>query len=100
MYPQTLLSYSEEAAVHALCGAVTRHIEAANELRAANSAAGRNDDNWWKLYEASIVSLGASKDSVVQQQQTGRPSFDIVRFVNSVILTTLNDPGKWFCDSR
>lgn len=92
-YLQTLLSYSEEAAVNALCGAITRHIEAANNPQSPNCVT-RDVATIWKIYEACIVSLNTAKDSIIEQQQSGKLQFDIIRFLDSVVLATLNNPGK------
>ncbi|OXU19363.1 hypothetical protein TSAR_015966 [Trichomalopsis sarcophagae] len=88
----TLLSYSEEAAVNALCGAVTRHIEAANNPQSPNCVT-RDVGTIWKIYEACIVSLNIAKESIIEQQQSGKLQFDIIRFLDTIVLATLNNPA-------
>lgn len=92
---QTLLSHSEEAAVNALCSAVTRHIEIVNNLQTPNCLP-IFTDNLWKIYEACIVALSTAKETVVEQQHCGKLQFDIIRFLDSVVLSTLNNAGNTY----
>lgn len=87
------MSYSEETAVNALCNAVTRHIEAANNLQSSNCVT-RDAENMWKIYEATIVALNTAKDSIIEQQKIGKLQFDIIRFLNSIVLATLKNSGS------
>ncbi|KAK1135756.1 hypothetical protein K0M31_000333 [Melipona bicolor] len=82
-----LVNYSEEKAVSALCEVVTRHIEATNRLQTANN------ETWWKLRESSILALSKVKDVVVERQKAGMLQFDIIRFLDTIILATLKDSG-------
>lgn len=88
MYFKTLLVYSEDDTVNALCNSVTRHIETANNSQS-------NTKNVWKIYEACIVTLNMARNSLLKQQQIGKLQFDIIGFLNSVVLTTLNDSRKY-----
>ncbi|XP_058802875.1 importin-9 isoform X2 [Phymastichus coffea] len=88
----TLLSYSEQDSVNALCDAITKHIEVANNIQSSNYIM-RNDGNRWKMYEACIVTLSSAKDAVAEQQRAEKLQFDIIRFLDSVVLSTLNNPG-------
>nr|XP_003701541.2 PREDICTED: importin-9 isoform X1 [Megachile rotundata] len=85
-----LVNYSEEKAVNALCEVVTRHVEATNRLRTANDGTESNE-TWWKLRESSILALSKIKDAVVEKQQAGMLRFDIVRFLDTIVLATLKD---------
>ncbi|XP_029043182.1 importin-9 isoform X1 [Osmia bicornis bicornis] len=80
-----LVNYSEEKAVNALCEVVTRHIEATNRLRS------ENNETWWKLKESSILALSKIKDTTVEKQQAGILQFDVVRFLDTIVLATLKD---------
>ncbi|XP_011308403.1 importin-9 [Fopius arisanus] len=79
-----LIQRSEEDSVNTLCGIVTRHIEAANSMRATN-------ENSWKLSEAAIFALSTARDQLVDKLKAGELQFDIVGFLDRVILGILND---------
>ncbi|XP_076236291.1 importin 9 isoform X2 [Calliopsis andreniformis] len=87
-----LVNYSEEKAVNALCGMITRHIESTSRLQGVNSGS-ENNETWWKLHESSILALSKIKDAVVEKHNTGVLQFDIIRFLDTVVLATLNDSG-------
>lgn len=87
-----LILHFEEKAVHVLCDVVTRHIEATKALQPSGDGSGRNE-GWWKLRESSLLALSLSKNIVVEKQQAGTLQFDIVRFLDTVVLGMLNDPG-------
>lgn len=84
-----LVNYSEEKAINALCEVVTRHIEATSRLQSANN--GSKNVTWWKLRESSILALSKIKDAVVEKHKAGMLQFDIVGFLDTVVLATLND---------
>ncbi|XP_053974223.1 importin-9 [Hylaeus anthracinus] len=84
-----LVNYSEEKAVNALCEVVTRHIEATSRLQSAND--GSKNETWWKLCESSILALSKIKDAVVERHKAGILQFDIIGFLDTVVLATLND---------
>ncbi|XP_043252941.1 importin-9 isoform X1 [Colletes gigas] len=84
-----LVNYSEEKAVNALCEVVTRHIEATSRLQSAND--GSKNETWWKLRESSILALSKVKDAVVEKHKAGMLQFDIIGFLDTVVLATLND---------
>lgn len=71
---------------------ITRHIEATSRLQSVN-AGSENSETWWKLYESSILALSKIKDAVVEKHKTGVLHFDITRFLDTVVLATLNDSG-------
>ncbi|KAL6428612.1 hypothetical protein ACFW04_007913 [Cataglyphis niger] len=87
----TLINNFEEKAVHALCDVITRHIEATKALQADNSDGRNSNESWWKLRESSLLALSLSKDTVVEKQQAGMLQFDIIRFLDTVVLGMLND---------
>lgn len=89
---QTLVNHFAEVGVHALCDVVTRHIEATNALK-ANGDAGNSNETWWKIQEASIMTLSICKDVIVEKQQGGTLRFDFIRFLDTVVLAMLNDSG-------
>lgn len=90
------MNYSEEKAVNALCEVVTRHIEATSRLQSTNDGS-ENNETWWKLRESSILALSKTKDAVVERQQTGILQFDIIRFLDTIVLATLKDSGIQYC---
>lgn len=89
---QALVNYSEEKAVNALCEVVTRHIEATSRLQTANNGSG-NSETCWKLRESSILALSKVKDFVVEKRKAGMLQFDIIRFLDTIVLATLKDSG-------
>ncbi|XP_026826550.1 importin-9 isoform X2 [Ooceraea biroi] len=88
-----LISHFDEKAVHALWDVVTRHIEATKALQPSGDGSNSNE-SWWKLRESSLLALSLSKDTVIEKQQVGLLQFDIVRFLDTVVLGMLNDPGS------
>lgn len=74
---------------------VTRHIEATSRLQSANN--GSKNVTWWKLRESSILALSKIKDAVVEKHKAGMLQFDIVGFLDTVVLATLNDSGISIC---
>ncbi|OAD62485.1 Importin-9 [Eufriesea mexicana] len=87
-----LVNYSEKKAVDALCEVVTRHIEASSRLQNTNNGS-ENNKTWWKLQESSILALSKVKDVVVERQETGMLQFDIIKFLDTIVLATLKDSG-------
>ncbi|XP_031834717.1 importin 9 [Nomia melanderi] len=85
-----LVNYSAEKAVNALCKVVTRHIEATSRLQ---NGAGENNDSWWKIRESSILALCKVKSAVVEKYTSGMLQFDMIQFLATVVLATLNDSG-------
>lgn len=53
----------------------------------------RSDENVWKIYEACIMALVLAKDAVAEQQHSKELQFDITGFLDTVVLSTLNNPG-------
>ncbi|KAL2717247.1 importin-9 [Vespula squamosa] len=85
-----VISHFEERAVNALCEAITRHIEATNRLQAGGDD-NSSIENWWKIHESSILTLSITRDIVIEKQQEGLLQFDIIRFMDTVVLNNLND---------
>lgn len=79
--------------MHALCDVVTRHIEATKALQ-ANGDGSNSNESWWKLRESSLLALSLSKNIVIEKQQAGVLQFDIIRFLDTVVLGMLNDSGN------
>ncbi|XP_043281951.1 importin-9 isoform X2 [Venturia canescens] len=89
-----LVNHSEVVSINALCEVVTRHVEETNRQRAAATAAGGViDPNSWKIYESSILALCTVKNEVMEMLQAGSLHFDLVGFLDRVVLATLNSPG-------
>lgn len=91
---QALISHSEDTSVNALCEVVTRHIEAANTIRASRTHQD-DDDNSWKLCEAAVLALSIAKDEIIEKIDAGTLHFDLIAFLNSVILAILNDSSDY-----
>ncbi|XP_015606737.1 importin-9 isoform X2 [Cephus cinctus] len=87
-----LVNRSEETTINVLCDVIRRHIESTRNLRAAGNGSSATG-NWWKLQESSLTALSLAKDAVVEKQRTGTLGFDIISFLDSVVLATLNDSG-------
>ena len=87
----TLVNYSDKA-VNVLCELVTRQIEATNGMQSSNGG-GENSESWLKLRESSILAMSKIKDDVVKKHTAGVLQFDIIRFLDTVVLATLNDSG-------
>ncbi|XP_044006990.1 importin-9 [Aphidius gifuensis] len=82
----TALVQHNDGSVNAVCEVITRHFEAANGLRSTN-------ENSWKLCESSILGLSISKEFVMAKLQSGNLHFDLVGFLERVLLGIFNDPS-------
>ncbi|XP_014471469.1 PREDICTED: importin-9 [Dinoponera quadriceps] len=89
----TLVNHFAEVGIHVLCDVVTRHIEDTNALK-ANNDGGNSNETWWKIQEASIMTLNICKDVIVEKKQAGTLQFDFIRFLDTVVLGMLNDSGS------
>ncbi|XP_046424857.1 importin-9 isoform X1 [Neodiprion fabricii] len=87
-----IVNHSEEVAANALCDVITKQIEAGNAMRISGNE--RVSQNWWKLHEASILAFFLTKDTIVEQQQAGTLRFDIVAFLENVVLADLNNSAS------
>jgi hypothetical protein len=70
----------EDEACAGLCEAVTRHLHEAEVTHASASTA---SSFWWKVVEASLLSLGVVKDLLVSQQKDKQLPLDIVAILQS-----------------
>lgn len=52
------------------------------------------NESWWKLRESSLVALSMAKNIVIEKQLAGILQFDIIRFLDTVVLGMLNDSGN------
>lgn len=91
-YLQTLINHFKEKAVHTLFDIVTRHIEATKTLQ-ANSVGNNSNESWWKLRESSLLALSLSKNIIIKEHQAEMLQFDIIKFLDTVVLGILNDSG-------
>ncbi|XP_014226258.1 importin-9 isoform X1 [Trichogramma pretiosum] len=88
----TLLSQNEELCVGALGNAISKHIEEAI-IKESNAAPTQENNNLWKIYESCIIALNIAKSSIVSLGEAGKLPFDIVKFLDSIVMTTLNNPN-------
>ncbi|XP_034939232.1 importin-9 [Chelonus insularis] len=86
-----LINHSDNA-LNALCEMITRHIDAANAIRASRNLQNREENNTWKICEAAVLALSVCKDEIIEKLDSGRLHFNLVSFLNTVILGFLNDP--------
>lgn len=92
-HPQTLINHLKEKAVNTLFDIVTRHIEATKTLQ-ANSVGSNSNESWWKLRESSLLALSLSKDIIIKEHEEGMLQFDIIKFLDTVVVGILNDSGE------
>lgn len=90
---QAIVNHSEETAANALCDVITKQIESGNVMRVSGNET--LSQNWWKLHEASILAFGLAKDVIVEKQLAGTLRFDVVAFLENVVLADLNNSGKF-----
>ncbi|CAD6208615.1 GSCOCG00010595001-RA-CDS [Cotesia congregata] len=106
----SLIGYSEDTSINALCEVITRHIEAVNIMQVCNRNIQQNNgihnnssiqslsSPWssspsWKICESAILALSIAKEQVIEHIQEGTLRFDLVAFLNTIILDgILNDP--------
>ena len=69
----------EDEACAGLCEAVTRHLQ---EAEVTHTTQGVNSF-WWKVVEASLLSLGVVKDLIESQQKENQLPLDIVGILQS-----------------
>ncbi|XP_013378679.1 importin-9 isoform X1 [Lingula anatina] len=63
--------------------AVTRHLQEADAIKTSNP-------HWWKLHESVMLTMGSIRSLVLDVINSGQCQFDIVGFLESVILGDLN----------
>lgn len=76
---QALRQEFEDEACAGLCEAVTRHLQ---EAEVTHTTQGVNSF-WWKVVEASLLSLGVVKDLLESQQKENQLPLDIVGILQS-----------------
>ncbi|XP_066586288.1 importin-9 isoform X2 [Prorops nasuta] len=84
-----LMNYSLDRAISMLCQVVSRHIEETNRLQSLSENSNEN----WKIREATILALSITKDTIIEKQKADILQFDIIRFISTVVFSTLNDSG-------
>ncbi|KAG8040464.1 hypothetical protein G9C98_002460 [Cotesia typhae] len=106
----SLIGYSEDTSINGLCEVITRHIEAVNIMQVCNRNIQQNNgihnnssiqslsSPWssspsWKICESAILALSIAKEQIIEHIQEGTLRFDLVAFLNTIILDgILNDP--------
>ncbi|XP_076333062.1 importin 9 [Tachypleus tridentatus] len=85
--------FESESAV-GLCSAVTKHLQEAE--------VSKNSGNpyWWKLHESCMVALGSVKDLILEQIQNNQLQFNLVEFLQSVVLLDLSSSVSPFLVGR
>ncbi|XP_013378770.1 importin-9 isoform X2 [Lingula anatina] len=63
--------------------AVTRHLQEADAIKTSNP-------HWWKLHESVMLTMGSIRSLVLDVINSGQCQFDIIGFLESVILGDLN----------
>lgn len=76
--PQALRQEFEDEACAGLCEAVTRHLQEAELAHSSGPPGSAGAAFWWKVVEASLLSLGVVKDLLVSQQKEKPLPLDIV----------------------
>ncbi|XP_067683421.1 importin-9-like [Haliotis asinina] len=92
-----LLSLSSEFQTDsgpALCNAVGKLMQEAEDVK--NSG----NPMWWKTHESSMMALGSVKALVLESIQSGKVQFDIIGFLQSVVLEDLNQSASPFLVGR
>ncbi|GLH02685.1 Importin-9 [Gryllus bimaculatus] len=84
----TLCQEFEDQSYAALCQACTRHLAEAKE------AQNMCNPNWWKVHEACMYMLGSVKDLVKEKLQAGNTQYDLVGFLESVVMPDMNSSGS------
>lgn len=69
-------------------------ITEGNELRAAGNP------NWWKLHETAFLAMGSIADSLVDFEQPDQLPFQLVEFIDSVLMPDLRDSGVDFLQGQ
>ena len=49
----------------------------------------------WKIHEACMLSLGSVKQMVLEAVQAGKVQFDVIAFLESVVLVDMNSNGMY-----
>lgn len=83
--------FEDETAV-GLCEAVARHLQETDK----NSG----HPHWWKIHESCMLALGSLKDLIINQIRSNNLRFDILRFLQSVVLEDLNSAASPFLLGR
>ncbi|GFO07409.1 importin-9 [Plakobranchus ocellatus] len=78
----------------ALCQAVTKH------LQESESAKNAGNPHWWKIHESCMLALGSVKDMVIQAIKTGNMQFNLVGFLQTVVLADMQHSASPFLIGR
>ncbi|XP_022238749.1 importin-9-like [Limulus polyphemus] len=91
---QSLCQEFESESAVGLCNAVTKHLQEAE--------VSKNSGNpyWWKLHESCMVALGSVKDLILEQIQNNQLQFNLVEFLQSVVLVDLSSSVSPFLVGR
>lgn len=79
-----MFNYDAEKAINALWRAIEKHLKVAEQTSTTSS-------NTWKVHEASIYALSLGKDTITEKFESGVLQFDLLTFLNTVVLGILNN---------
>lgn len=79
IFAKALRQEFEDEACAGLCEAVTRHLQEAEVMHSTQPSS----MFWWKVVEASLLSLGVVKDLLESQRKENQLPLDIVAILQS-----------------
>ncbi|XP_014669041.1 PREDICTED: importin-9-like [Priapulus caudatus] len=91
----TLSSEFQCATATGICSATMRHLHEAETTKNSGT-----HPYWWKIHEACMLTLGSVKDLIIEQLQEKAVTFDVVGFLQNVVLADLNAPVSPFLLGR
>lgn len=68
----------------AVCAVVTRHLQDAESVKAAQN------QYWWKIHEAAMFAIGSVCSLIIEHVQENKLLFDMTHFLQTVVLDDLN----------
>ncbi|XP_071133365.1 importin-9-like [Mytilus edulis] len=90
----SLASEFQAESAPALCAAVTKHLQESEQQK--NSG----NENWWKIHESCMLAMGSVMNLVVEYVQTGKVQFDVMGFLQTVVLNDMNYSASPFLVGR
>lgn len=78
--------------MNSLIVAVMKYLEDENERR-IDSGSG-SGSNSWKSHEAFLLVFSLMKDCITWKEKGGPPRYDVVPFLENIVLADFNDSGK------
>ena len=85
---QALCEEFEDEGCLALVATIDKHLTETEKVQFGGN------QNYWKLAEAIMVSLGTVQETLMCQVKLGKVKFDLTSFLQLVVMPGIQTPGK------